>query len=73
MLIIILFLSVLTLDIYFEFAPTSWERKESKRFKEEKRKYEQHKCADALLQERLALVAERRHYVQTLRRERACM
>lgn len=66
MFITILFLSVLALGIYFELAPTYEER-------EEKRKYARHKSADALLQEHLSLAAERRHYVETLRRERACM
>lgn len=66
MLIIVLVLSALALGTYFEFAPTPWQR-------EETRKFEQHKRADALLQERLASASERRHYVETLRREYTCM
>ena len=66
MIIIVLVLSVLALGAYFEFAPTEWQRKETLKF-------EQHKRADTLLQERLTLASERRHYVETLRRERTCM
>lgn len=66
MIIIVLVLSALALGAYFEFAPTEWQRKETQKF-------EQHKRADTLLQERLALASERHHYVTTLRRERTCV
>ena len=66
MIIIVLVLSALALGAYFEFAPTEWQRKETQKF-------EQHKHADILLQERLNLASERRHYVETLRRECTCV
>ena len=66
MFIIVLVLSALALIAYCEDAPTEWQRKETQKF-------EQHKHADTLLQERLTLASERRHYVETLRRERTCM
>lgn len=71
--IILVFLAMIALAAYFELAPTSWERKENKRFKEEKRKWLAHKEAERRLQEQLSLAAERRHYVKTLQAERTCM
>lgn len=65
-IIIVLILSALALIAYCEDAPTSWQREETRRFN-------QHKRADTLLQERLSLASERRHYVETLRRERTCV
>ena len=61
MIIIVLVLSVsaLALIAYCEDAPTSWQRKETRELN--------------LLQERLTLASERRHYVETLRRERTCV